>query len=253
MQIAGAGPPLDTRTAIKAREEAALRAALIAPRPDRSAVAAGASRTMAMPAMRGSDQAKAQAKAKVQQILERLKILRKLYAFDPKRMAQALAQVFKELKAAVKAYAKAGGDELGAASDAAGAVMGASAQPPSAPDGDAAGKEGREPAAVAPTPAAQSPSPDHALYDAVTGEVRKAIGEDGLDFVKSVRALSNDIAGLLETARTQARAKRPEKSLTDALDDADKSLASLRQEMAAVEQDIHAAAPEAGLRISVAA
>ena len=234
----------------RAAAQADLRAALIAARPDKAAVASGAARALGAPILKSSDQAKAQAKAKVQQIVERLKILRKLFAFDPKRMAQALAEAFKELKSAVKAYAKAGGDALGAAGDAAGSGAPPAPAPASAgEDGQAEGDDAKTEAA-APTPSAAN---DYALGGAVTGEVRKAIGEDGLDFIKQVRALSNDLKDLLEAARTQARARKPDKETGKALEDADTSLGDLRQEMSAMEQDIHDAVPAAGLRLSMEA
>jgi hypothetical protein len=51
--------------------------------------------------------AKGRAKAKLQQAVERLKLLKKIYANDPKAMAKALAAAAKELQAAVKDYGKA--------------------------------------------------------------------------------------------------------------------------------------------------
>ena len=252
MQIAGGTVAPNAQ----AKAQADLRAALIVPPVDRAAVKGGAARVLASSTMSGAAWAKSQARAKVQQIVERLKLLRKLYAYDPKKMAQALAQVFKELKAAVKAYGKAGGDELDMAGGAASGVVAAPSQTSSS--GTSPGQDQAAPAAdtadaADAAPTAPAAAPDHALYDAVVGEARKSIGEDGLDFIKTVRGLTNQISDLLETARTQAHAKKPDKAMTAAFDDADKALGDLRQEMAGVEQDIHVAVPAAGMRISVAA
>lgn len=51
--------------------------------------------------------AKGRARARLQQVVDRLKLLKKIYANDPKAMAKALAAAAKELKAAVKDYGKA--------------------------------------------------------------------------------------------------------------------------------------------------
>ncbi|WP_419254418.1 hypothetical protein ACN2C6_03035 [Caulobacter sp. ErkDOM-YI] len=51
--------------------------------------------------------AKGRARARLQQVVDRLQLLKKIYANDPKAMAKALAAAAKELKAAVKDYGKA--------------------------------------------------------------------------------------------------------------------------------------------------
>ena len=48
-----------------------------------------------------------QHRAKLQQLVEFLKIIKKLYANDPKAMAKALAGVFKQLRQAVDDYKSA--------------------------------------------------------------------------------------------------------------------------------------------------
>ncbi len=216
--------------------------------PDKSLVSADAAKALSSPSLANAGNIKEQARQKVQQIVERLKILRKLFAADPKQMARALAQIFKELKAAVQAYAKAGGEELGLAADAAGAAT----APPSAKDPATANPPPTSAAADDPS-AAAAPSGDHALYDAVLGETRKMIGEDGLDFIKLVRSASNEISDLLDTARTQARGRKQDKETDKAIEDADKSLQSLREALSDTETDIHNAVPTAGMRLSIAA
>lgn len=73
------------------------------------------------------------ARSQVQALMQRVQILKKLYAGNPREMAHALAQLFKELKAAVKAYQQATGDELGMAGDLASGAVSAAAQTASAP------------------------------------------------------------------------------------------------------------------------
>lgn len=218
----------------RTRQLADLRAALAAAKPDRNAVRQGAAQVLSSPVMSGADFAKNQARARVQQVTDRLKILKKLYAYDPKRMAQALAQAFKELKAAVKAYAKAGGDALAAVPDA--------AMP--APKAE---ETKDQPAGE------EKPQPGSALYEAVAGEARKTIAEDGLDFAKSVRELAGEIKKLLDAARNQAKARKPDKDTDEAVKEADEALKELHESLDDMEHDIHDAVPMAGMRLSVEA
>lgn len=221
----------------------------------------GATAALSSPRINGAESAKQQAKAKLQQIGERLKILRKLFAGNPKEMAKALAQVFKELKAAVKAYKDAGGREMGLSNDLAASAMqtkdpeepaGQDAEASASGDADAVQSEDKT-ADEAPEGATVTPQQGSALYAAVATEVRERVGEDGLDFAKMVRGMANKISELLETARTQARARKPDKDTDKAFEDADKELKSLRDDLADMERDIHMAAPTAGMKLEAAA
>ncbi len=224
------------------------------------------SKAMSSPVFKGAEAKKQQAKAKIQQIMDWLKIARKLYAMDPKGMAKALAQVFKDLKAAVKSYKDAGGDEMSASGEAAGAAIGgaASAPPEKSEDkGDAKPAEGEAapedadakaaPAEEAPTQPAEAAGGGAGLYQAVVGEIRKAVGEDGLDFVKTVRATVNEIVKLLDASRGQAAIRKRDKETDKSFEDADKALKDLREEVDTMEQDIRRDAPTAGMKLSVAA
>lgn len=245
-----------------------LRAAAKQAADDRKAeIATDKAKAMDSPAFKGAESQKQQAKAKVQQIMEWLKIVRKLYAMDPKGMAKALAQVFKDLKAAVKAYKDAGGDEMQASGAAASAAISSGA-----PDAGLAedkpqddGQAGATGQAEAPAADTQEPPPQDdarqpapagegsSLYQTVVQEVKKAVGEDGLDFIKQVREATNKIVELLDTARGQAAIRKRDKDSDKAFEDADKSLKSLREEMDSMEQDIRREAPTAGLKLSIAA
>ncbi len=242
MIITGAStPPIGVARATA--NGAPTAAASLVPTPDKNEVSAGAAKALSSPLMSGDAQLKTQARARVQALVERLKILKKLYAYNPQGMAKALAQVFKELKAAVQDYARAGGDEMGVAGSAAEASAGTSASGGDGATGGSGGGAGGQ----------GGPAPQHALYEAVTGEVRRMVGEDGLEFVKEVRELTNSLSGLLETARTQARIKKPDDAMKHAFEDADDGLKSLRDAMSDMEQDIHRSAPTAGMKLSVAA
>jgi hypothetical protein len=249
-----------------------LRAAAQAEAADRKQeIEADKAQALSSPRMSAPETQKRQARAKVQQLIEWLKIVKKLYAQDPKGMAKALAQVFKDLKAAVKAFRDAGGQEMAMSGSAVGAAMAGGASSAATPDdktgeGDAA--ESDVPATEAQAAEAQGLDPDMrqpdpaeteaktagaSLYDAVVGEVRKAIGEDGLEFLKEVRGLTNAITDLLSTARGQAAIRRQDKDMVKTFEEADKALKALHEEMDGMEQDIRREAPTAGMRLSIAA
>jgi hypothetical protein len=255
---ATAAPRVESRAALKEAAEA--RAAT---------VSEAATRVRSGPGMAASESRKQQAKAKLQQVREWLKIVRKLYAQNPVGMAKTLAQVFKDLKAAVAAYRDAGGQAMGAS----GAAV-AMPPPPPRPAGDdkAVGAEEGEAADVAATAGddavakvedageksgeagpATRPSEGASLYAAVVEEVRKQLGEDGLDFLKEVRGMVDDIRKLLEAARGQAAIRRRDKDTDEAFEAADKALKELNETMNDMERQIRHDAPSAGMTFSVAA
>ncbi|MGA0601911.1 hypothetical protein ACO2Q3_14490 [Caulobacter sp. KR2-114] len=229
------------------------------------------------------DMSKDLARAKLQALIERVKILKKLYGANPREMARALTEVFKELKAAVKAYQQATGDELGMAGEAAEGALGeAVAQPPvaasqsaaaatagagaadasSPSDGDAAAPTAQAPAeptsatssASDPPPAGGEPASGGAsTYAAVTQGVREGIGQDALSFDHDVRDFVQTLSDLLDTARMQTRTSRPDKATRRAFEDADKQLKALRDDLDDLDRDVRAQVPTLGLRLSVAA
>lgn len=221
-------------------------------------VASDAAEVRAGPRFAASESRKSQAKAKLQQVREWLKIVRKLFAQNPKGMARALAQVFKDLKTAVEAYRDAGGQEMGASGEAAGAVLASSP-----PTGEAAGQDsapdagekhsGDGGATDAPSEPPARAADGASLYDAVVGEVRKQVGEDGLDFIKQVRGMVDDIQKLLETARGQAAVRRRDKDTDETFEEADKALKDLNDSMEQMARDIRRDAPAAGMTLSIAA
>jgi hypothetical protein len=255
---APAAPRVESRAALKQAAEA--RAAT---------VSEAATRVRSGPGMAASESRKQQAKAKLQQVREWLKIVRKLYAQNPAGMAKTLAQVFKDLKAAVAAYRDAGGQAMGASGAA---VAMPPAPPPTAGDHKSAGDGEGEDADLAATAGddavgrvqeteakagvaepATKPSEGASLYAAVVQEVRKQLGEDGLDFLKEVRGMVDDIRKLLEAARGQAAIRRRDKDTDEAFEAADKALKDLNETMNDMERQIRHDAPSAGMTFSVAA
>ena len=257
------------RAALKQAEEAR-----------RSEVSADAAKVRSSPRFEASETRKSQARAKLHQVREWLKIVRKLYAENPKAMARALAQAFKELKAAVQSFKDAGGQEMGSSGDAVGAVLTSAAkdkagevkadkaataapgdrEPVAAGDGsgDAGPGSGGDEAAPGAGPAPEAEAvraafEGRSLYDAVVSEVRRQLGEDGLEFLKEVREMVRDIGRLLETAKGQAAIRRPDKDTEKAFEETDEARKELNALMDDMEGEIRRDAPTAGMRLSIAA
>jgi len=146
-------------------------------------------------------EAKARAREKLQRVIEKMKLLKKLYANDPKAMAKALAAVAKELQGAVKAYGKAAKD----AGEMFKADFAAAPDASLTPDQQAAARKD--------------------LEDQAKGE---ASGD--MDFIKSVRALSKALKDELQTAKTKGVLTQPGKfERSDEVKDAEDGLKDLDQ------------------------
>lgn len=259
-----------TDYAREVRARAALKQALEA---RQAAVSEDAARARSSPRFEASETRKQQARSRLQQVREWLKIVRKLFAQDPKGMARALAQAFKDLKAAVKAFKDAGGQDMGAAGDVVGAALtagrartGEAREAPERTQGDGGGEAdrdgggdaGADPGSPASAAAGQgaadlAATEGRSFYDAVVSEVRKSIGEDGLAFLKEVRGMVEEIGKLLETARGQAAIRGRDRDTDKAFEEADETLKALHEAMDDMEAGIRRDAPTAGMRLSIAA
>ena len=253
----GASLPAPTYAQLLQKREASQAAKA----EEKRRVAQNVAEAMNSARMDAPERAKQAAKAKVIEIAKRLQLLKKLFAGNPKDMARALTQVFKELRAAVKAYKDAGGAELGYSGEAARTAVANDDAPKTDEEGDTPAEDAgsaeapadEADASVEAEPPAQTAAQGSAIYDAVMSKMRKAIGEDGLDFIKMVRDLVNGATGIrpmLEAARTQAKAKKPDKDTDEAFEDADKEMKALADDMAKMEREIRNAAPEAGMTLS---
>lgn len=145
--------------------------------------------------------AKGHAREKLQRLVEKLKLLKKLYANDPKAMAKALAAAAKELQGAVRDYAKAAKD----AGELFKADFAAAPDASLTPDQQAAARKD--------------------LEDEAKGE---AMGD--MEFIKSVRDLGKVLKDELQTAKTKGILTQPGKfERSDEVKDAEDSLKDLDQ------------------------
>lgn len=163
--------------------------------------------------------AKDQARARVQRLIEQMKLLKKLYADDPKKMAKALAEAAKELQGAVKDYAAAAKDSGEMFADDFKSLPDAAANP------DAAA------------------SARKTLEDEAKAE---AAGD--MDFIKLVRGLGADLKDLLLTARTKATLTMKERfEETDDYKDAEKGLKDLGKSVDDLDQQVRSDMPPGSL------
>jgi hypothetical protein len=254
-------------------------AALAAADARKSKVESEAQKAFDTPVMKAADKEKDFIRQRIEGIKQRIKILQKMYSGNPKQMAHALAQVFKELKAALKDFKAATSKELGASAGAVDATLtaGVPAEPAAAPKDESkkddadktAQTDGTEVAQAATAPDTQTPenkSADPAadaqpqakdstdMYASVTQKVREMAGADGLDFVKEVKGLVQWIEDkLLTPARIQKTAQKPDKFTDNAFEDVEKTLKDLRHDMEDMERDIKQVVPGVGQNVDVAA
>lgn len=163
--------------------------------------------------------AKGRAREKLQRVIEKMKLLKKLYANDPKAMAKALAGVAKELQGAVKEYGKAAKE----AGEMFRADFAAAPDASLTPDQQAAARED--------------------LEDQAKGE---AMGD--MDFIKSVRDLGNALKDELLTAKTKGILTQPGKfERSDEVKDAEDGLKDLDQMTEDLERQIRQDMPPGSL------
>lgn len=163
--------------------------------------------------------AKGRAREKLQRVIEKLKLLKKLYANDPKAMAKALAAMAKELQGAVKDYGKAAKD----AGEMFKADFAAAPDASLTPDQQAAARKG--------------------LEDEAKGE---AMGD--MDFIKSVRDVGRVLKDELQTAKTKGILTQPGRfERSDEVKDAEDGLKDLDQMTEDLDQQIRQDMPPGSL------
>jgi Sec-independent protein translocase protein TatA len=221
-------------------------ASLTAAAAHKAKVDASVARAEQSPAFKTSSSAQDFVRQRIEGIKKRLQILKKLFADDPKQMARALAQVFRELRAALKDYKAAGGQAFDASDASASEATQPQTETPEKATDEKAGGD-----AAAPDP---GPAKAAATYAEVDQGIRNLIGQDGLSFLRDLGGLANEIEDkMLARAHIQAKARKPDKDTDEAMKDADEALKDLRKDMDDMRADIGRNAPAAGRQLSVAA
>ncbi|UDF03685.1 hypothetical protein [Asticcacaulis sp. AND118] len=210
------------------------------------------------------DDVRARAKLKVTQLLERLKLIREMGQNDPKTMARMLASLMKELKAAVKAYASAGGNSMDvsafssaqtaastpvsedAQDSAKGEVEAAEAAEDAAKEAetleDAEPVEDTENTEETGEPALPSPAQTRAAAEAyVRTERSRAESElmDVHDFMKQVRAITRKVKDMFETAKIQLAFQKVDKDTVEAFQSSGKDMEEVEDMLDAMDKALN--------------
>lgn len=163
--------------------------------------------------------AKGRAREKLQRLMEKLKLLKKLYANDPKAMAKALAAAAKELQGAVKDYAKAAKDS---------------------------GEMFKADFAAAPDASLTADQQLAARKDLEDQAKAEAAGD--MDFIKSVRSIANALRDDLTTTKTKGMLTQPGKfERSEEVKDVEESLEELEKMTEDLDQQVRRDMPPGSL------
>ena len=226
------------KAADSAREQRASAAAEARLRDSKAAVETLKGRTS-----QASEERKAEARQKIEQLKARLQMLRSMASMDPEGTARLAAQLARELGAAVKAYAAAGGTGGGgttgvavpapsgadAATTEKGEAVVATAEPaPTDPTADkAAGKT---------EDAGKSANPYQSVLDeqqAQAADLSRRGGEQRADreFMADVRRMAAELKALVRAATEKARAGDDDALSPQEAQDLDRSVAEMDRQI----------------------
>lgn len=186
-----------------------------------------------------NEDAKAAAQQKVERLKSRIRMLQMMATTDPKGTARLAAQLARELGAAVKAYAAAGGNTAGMSSTAAApqAVGGEAAADPAA-NADPAAAASAD--AVTPVPA--EPAPNVEGEEAATGPGSDDKAEARPNpYQKAIDAAQADLA---ERSRNAAERRADQEFMTEAKRLANELKSAVRRAAEALKRTGEADAPE---------
>ncbi|MFN3558298.1 MAG: hypothetical protein ACK4UQ_03335 [Brevundimonas sp.] len=227
------------KAADSAREQRASAAAEARLRDSKAAVETLKGRTS-----QASEERKAEARQKIEQLKARLQMLRSMASMDPEGTARLAAQLARELGAAVKAYAAAGGTGGG------GGATGVAVPAPSG--ADAATTETGEAAVATAEPPLTDPTADKASgktedagksanpYQSVLDEqqaqaadLSRRSGEQRADreFMADVRKMAAELKALVRAATEKARAGDDDALSPQEAQDLDRSVAEMDRQI----------------------
>ncbi|QTC90724.1 hypothetical protein [Brevundimonas goettingensis] len=219
---------------------------------------------------------KAQAKAQVLALLDRIRTLKQFASDNPGVMAKQLAAITRDLKSAIKAYADAGGSarDLGNASAPAPAApdkaVSDQAEAASEKRPAAGGTEDLDASVTAEAPdageVADTASPSGAkavpaaptaivdprnIYEKMRDEVSGSEAAGDMDFVKLVRGVGKVIRDLLTRAKIQTALKGPDDETKKAFKETEEGLKEVDKALEKMDRDIRNASPAAGMFVAL--
>lgn len=227
---------------------------------------------------------KAQARAQVIALMDRIRLLKQFASDNPKVMAQQLAAIVKELKSAIKAYSDAGGSsgDIGSTSTASATAPASPSEPAEAPadatsGADPAGDEAAaSEAAPAPEPStaeaedaetvadttvppdanapATVPTPvvdPRNIYEKMRDEVSGSEAAGDMDFIKMVRGVGKVIRELLTKAKIQTALKGPDDETKKAFKETEEGLKDIDKMLEKMDREIRNSSPAAGMFVAL--
>lgn len=225
---------------------------------------------------------KAQARAQVIALMDRIRLLKQFASDNPKVMAQQLAAIVKELKSAIKAYSDAGGSsgDLGSTSTASASAPASPSEPAEAPadatsgadpaedattasdtaSAEASSNEVEDTEAVANTAvpsdakAASGPTPvvdPRNIYEKMRDEVSGSEAAGDMDFIKMVRGVGKVIRELLTKAKIQTALKGPDDETKKAFKATEEGLKDVDKMLEKMDREIRNSSPAAGMFVAL--
>jgi hypothetical protein len=167
--------------------------------------------------------AKDQARQRIQTIVEKLRVIKKMAAESPEMMARMLAQLVKELKKAVDAFVAAGGK--------------------------GGGSWATSLSAPAASPAGEEKSSD--IYARMRDEVVGSEAAGDMEFVKNAKDIAKGIREMLDKAKVQLALKQPDDETKKAFEDADETLGDIDKTLDGLDRAIKASSPAAGMFVAL--
>ncbi len=167
-----------------------------------------AAKVFEQPSMKADDQQRNYLRTKIQSIVERLKVLQKLFSNDGREMARAVTQIFKELKAALKEYKELAGKELGGVDGMVSSVL---SSVPAAPQADSTAKTADSSAGSDAAPASDTAGGDATVQtadaEANTADAQAPASADAPDTTAQTPAATDASAKDAQTSDSTADTK----------------------------------------------
>lgn len=170
--------------------------------------------------------AKDQARQRIQTIMEKLKIIKKMASENPETMARMLAPLVKELKKAIDAYVAAGGTAGGWSTSLANS-------------------------SGAPAPDSSQQEKPSDTYRQMRDSLAGSEAASDMEFVKNAKGIAKSIRELLDKAKIQIALREPDDETKKAFEETEGTLGEIDKTLDDLARGIAASSPAAGLFVAL--
>jgi len=212
--------------------------------------AKAASETLRSKSSQASEERKAAARQKIEQLKARLQMLRSMAGIDPKGTARIAAQIARELGAAVKEYAAAGGVTSGMGTGAP-AALASGSDAAAGGEGAPVASGGQIPTGAAQTgdagvgkdAAGKSANPYQQAIDEQQAQAADMVRRSGeqradADLMADVRKMAAELKALVRAATERAKAGDDDAMSPQEATELDKAVASMDQDVSEATTDL---------------